>query len=72
MPVFIGCAGLLLFFLPVQATPPNKAALERHYDKFLAKDLARCTTCHWPSENKNPESVDEFLIRRDARRGPTR
>ncbi|PYI88083.1 MAG: hypothetical protein DME26_04205, partial [Verrucomicrobia bacterium] len=60
MPVFIGSVGLLLFTLPVQATPANKAALERHYDKFLAKDLARCTTCHWPSENKNPESVDEF------------
>jgi hypothetical protein len=45
---------------PAGATPANKAALEKHYDKFLAKRLARCTTCHLPSENKNPESLDEF------------
>src|SRR3954447_11858439 len=32
----------------VLATPANKAALERHYDKFLARELARCTTCHLP------------------------
>lgn len=42
------------------ATPANKAALEKHYDKFLTKNLARCTTCHLPSDNKNPESLDEF------------
>src|SRR5207249_2036893 len=60
MSVLVGCAGLLLFTWPLQATPPNKAALERHYDKFLAKDLVRCTTCHLPSENKNPASLDEF------------
>src|SRR5262245_7517278 len=56
-------AGAIVALLPVatvRATPANKAALERHYDKFLAKELARCTTCHLPSENKNPESLDEF------------
>jgi uncharacterized protein DUF1549/uncharacterized protein DUF1553 len=56
-------AGLVVASLPpssARATPANKAALERHYDKSLAKDLARCTTCHLPSENKNPESLDEF------------
>jgi hypothetical protein len=42
------------------ATPANKAALEKHYDKFLAKNLGRCTTCHLPSDNKNPESLEEF------------
>ncbi len=42
------------------ATPANKAALDKHYDKFLAKNLARCTTCHLPSDHKNPESLDEF------------
>ena len=42
------------------ATPANKAALEKHYDRFLAKNLARCSTCHLPNENKNPESLDEF------------
>jgi hypothetical protein len=54
--------GVLLAFSVVlsSATPANKAALEKHYDKFLAKSLARCTTCHLPSENKNPESLEEF------------
>ena len=42
------------------ATPANKAALEKHYDQFLIKSLARCTTCHLPSENKSPESLEEF------------
>ena len=42
------------------ATPANKAALEKHYDRFLAKGLSRCTTCHLPSDNKNPESLEEF------------
>jgi hypothetical protein len=42
------------------ATPANKAALERHYDRFLSKTLDRCTTCHLPSANKNPVTLDEF------------
>src|SRR5206468_2819391 len=42
------------------ATPANKAALDRHYDRFLAKELNRCTTCHLPSANKSPQSLDEF------------
>lgn len=44
----------------LRGTPANKAALEKHYDKFLAKNLARCTTCHLPSDNKNPESLEDF------------
>jgi hypothetical protein len=51
---------LALFVSGASATPANKAALEKHYEKFLAKNLARCTTCHLPSENKNPESLEEF------------
>lgn len=42
------------------ATPANKAALEKHYDQFLVKNLGRCTTCHLPNENKNPESLEDF------------
>jgi hypothetical protein len=42
------------------STPANKSAFERHYDRFLTKQLSQCTTCHLPSENKNPESLDEF------------
>jgi hypothetical protein len=41
-------------------TPANKAALDRHYDRFLAKELNRCTTCHLPSANKSPQNLDEF------------
>src|SRR5829696_4715735 len=44
----------------VHGTPANKAAFSRHYDRFLARNLDRCTTCHLPSANKNPESLDEF------------
>jgi hypothetical protein len=42
------------------ATPANKAALEREFDRFLGKGLDRCTTCHLPSDNKAPKSLDEF------------
>ena len=42
------------------ATPANKSAFEKHYDRFLAKELNRCTTCHLPSDKKAPESLDEF------------
>ena len=50
----------LCLVLPVRATPANRAALEKHYDRFLAKPLARCTTCHLPSDKKFPETLDEF------------
>lgn len=43
-----------------RATPVNKAGLQRHYGPLLGKDLDRCTTCHLPSANKAPESLDEF------------
>ena len=42
------------------ATPANRAALERHFDRFLSADLNRCTTCHLPSERKEPKSLEEF------------
>jgi len=50
----------LAFCFSASGTPANKAALDKHYDRFLAKGLSRCTTCHLPSENKNPESLEEF------------
>ncbi|MSU35630.1 MAG: DUF1553 domain-containing protein [Pedosphaera sp.] len=54
-------AGLLATaLLPTEATPANKAALERHFDRFLARKLARCTTCHLPSEAKNPKNLADF------------
>ncbi|MEQ2009676.1 MAG: DUF1549 domain-containing protein, partial [Limisphaerales bacterium] len=42
------------------ATPANRAALEHHYDRFLAKEVNRCTTCHLPSERKEPKSLEDF------------
>jgi len=45
---------------PAGATPANRAALERHYDRFLSRSLAQCRTCHLPSDRKMPESLDEF------------
>src|SRR5438045_4739061 len=52
--VFLACV------ISVHATPVNKAGLQRHFGQFLGKDLDRCTTCHLPSANKQPESLDEF------------
>jgi hypothetical protein len=54
---------LLLGLIPVgtaHGTPANKAAFSRHYDHFLARRLNSCTTCHLPSSNKNPETLEEF------------
>ena len=53
-------AGLLTLLGAAYATPANRAALEKHYDRFLARPLAKCTTCHLPSESKFPESLGEF------------
>jgi hypothetical protein len=52
--------GLLIIPGAAHATPANKAALDKHYDRFLSKGLSRCTTCHLPNDNKAPESLDEF------------
>ncbi len=45
---------------PASATPANRAALDRHYDRFLSKELNRCTTCHLPSDRKEPSNLEEF------------
>src|SRR5262249_17307677 len=50
----------LLSMVAATATPANKAALVRHYDRFLTKELDRCTTCHLPSDIKSPENLEEF------------
>lgn len=51
---------LISLAFQLRATPANKSALQRHFGLFLGKDLDRCTTCHLPSSNKAPESLDEF------------
>ena len=60
MVCLLGVGAWLITPPAARATPANRAALEKHFDKFLAKNLARCTTCHLPSDRKNPESLDEF------------
>jgi hypothetical protein len=45
---------------PASATPANRAALDRHYDRFLTKELNRCTTCHLASDRKEPKNLEEF------------
>src|SRR5215203_6086947 len=42
------------------ATPANRAAFSQHYDRFLARKLNQCTTCHQPSARENPATLDEF------------
>lgn len=46
--------------ISVGASPANRAALEKHYDRFLVRELAGCSTCHLPSAKKNPENLEEF------------
>ena len=67
LPTILRVAGLLFTVFisalapwPLQGTPANKSALEKHYDRFLAKDLNRCITCHLPSDKKAPETLEEF------------
>src|SRR5690349_17428081 len=58
--VAIFSGSLLLVCLTASATPANKTALKKHYDRFLGAELNRCTTCHLPSTVKNPESLEQF------------
>jgi hypothetical protein len=62
---FSGSALLVAFAWAIAAasavaTPANKAALERHFDRHLGAGLNRCTTCHLPSPVKDPESLEDF------------
>jgi hypothetical protein len=59
--LLLAAAGLWLSVAPkASATPSNKAALAKHYGRFLPKSLNQCATCHLPSDKKNPESLEEF------------
>ncbi len=44
----------------LHGTPANRSSLERHYDRFLSKELATCVTCHLPGTKKDPQSLEEF------------
>jgi hypothetical protein len=54
------CCLLSLWPSTGRATPANRAALDNYYGAFLARSLNNCTTCHLPSTNKAPQSLDEF------------
>ncbi len=58
----IASGGLLLLAAVASAfaTPANRAALGRHYDRFLPAELNKCTTCHLPSSVKDPANLEEF------------
>jgi hypothetical protein len=58
LPITMAC--IWAFATHVGATPANRAALERHFDGFLIKRLRNCTTCHLPSDVKDPQSLDDF------------
>lgn len=50
----------LLAASTAQATPANKKALTNYFETFIAPKLDACTTCHLPSNNHDPQSLDEF------------
>src|SRR4051812_44499599 len=56
----VGVGASLLIALGAGATPANKVALERHFGTFLPKGLRNCSTCHQPTDKKDPESLDEI------------
>jgi hypothetical protein len=58
--ILISLAALTWFQEPAQATPANRTALEKHYERFLARNLRNCSTCHLPSANKSPEKLEDF------------
>ena len=53
-------ASLVVSWGSTWATPANRAALDRHYDRFLARPLATCITCHRPATTATPESLEEI------------
>lgn len=58
--VTVVAAGTLFSGVPASATPANKKALVNHFESFLAARLDACTTCHLPSDNHSPQSLEEF------------
>ncbi|MBI3416155.1 MAG: DUF1553 domain-containing protein [Verrucomicrobia bacterium] len=51
----------LAMSLAANATPANKTALAKYYDRFFATNLNSCTTCHLPAKLAHPpENLDEF------------
>lgn len=54
-------AVILLGHGTAHATPANKIALVRYYDRHLPRRLDNCTTCHLPATSaKPPTNLSEF------------
>src|SRR5436190_1300088 len=52
---------ILLAASPSQSTPANRIGMDRYFDRFLAKKLNACTTCHLPlAAAKSPDSLANF------------
>src|SRR4051794_38704320 len=56
----VGIGASVLIALGAGATPANKVALERHFGTFLPKAMRNCSTCHQPTDKKDPESLEEI------------
>lgn len=54
--------GLLFAATMTRATPANRVALAKHYDRFLARRLDNCLTCHLPSRHPavQPVTLSDF------------
>ncbi len=58
--LFLLCA-CLFWTTGAGATPANRIALDRYFDRYLARSLNNCTTCHLPqTTGKTPTSLADF------------
>jgi len=46
--------------LSARATPANKAAVGRYFDRFLSRNLQSCNLCHLPTEKGDPDTLEEI------------
>src|SRR5437870_5406870 len=61
--VALACTALLglLACTGSRATPANRMAAERYFDRFLAKKLDNCSLCHRPLQaGRAPDSLADF------------
>src|SRR5437588_10536077 len=59
----VACTALLglLACAGARATPANRIAAERYFDRFLSKKLDNCSLCHRPLQaGRAPESLADF------------
>src|SRR4051794_20540924 len=54
------CVVAVFLAAPAFGTPADKAAFERHLDRFLPKKLQSCNTCHLAATKKDPEDLEDI------------